>query len=93
MSLTYAIHGEGASEVLSLVRGLSRALEGHGYRPAQGDEAPNLVLNLTSTENPKPYRRKSQATFVLSILAVKEIPEAAVQAMYPYLVRTLSNML
>lgn len=93
MSLTYAVHGEERPELLALVRGLSRALEGHGYRPAQGDEAPNLVLNLTSTENPKPYRRKSQATFVLSILAVKEIPEAAVQAMYPYLVRTLSNML
>lgn len=93
MTLTYAVHGEGTSELWELAQGLGEALENRGYTRVQEDEAPSLVLNLTSPENPKPYRRKSHGTFVLSILLVREIPKEAVQAMYPYLVRTLSNTL
>ncbi len=93
MALTYAVHGEGTPGISMLARGLSEILESRGYRPAQGDQPPSLVLNLASVENPKPYRRKSQGTFVLSLLEVQEVPKDAVQAMYPYLVRTLSNLL
>lgn len=93
MALTYMVHGEGTPELWELAQGLGEALENRGYTQIQGGDAPSLVLNLTSPENPRPYRRKSQGTFVLSILEVGEIPKEAVQAMYPYLVRTLSNTL
>jgi len=93
MSLSYIVHGEGTPALNALAQGLSSALEAHGYRKASAEEAPNLVLNLTSLENPRPYRRKAQGTFVLSLIEVQEIPADPVQAMYPYLVRTLANML
>lgn len=93
MSLSFAIHGEASHSLTRLAEGLKEALEKRGYQYAPDDPSPRLVLNLTSTQDPRPYRRRAQATFVLSILEVEEISAEPVQAMYPYLVRTLSNML
>jgi hypothetical protein len=56
-------------------------------------EAPNLVLNAITEENPKPYRRRAQATFVASVLELPRFPEEPIKELYPYLVRALSNVL
>ena len=59
------------------------------------DEAPDarLVLNHVTPEEPTPFRRKAQATFVLSLLALPSSDGVDVRTLYPYLVRSLSNML
>ncbi len=93
MALTFAHHGEPTSGLVGLAEGLSAALMRKGYRYAPDDPAPRLVLNLTNAENPRPFRRRAQATFVLSILEVPHLPAQPIAAMYPYLVRTLANML
>ncbi|MFN3346498.1 MAG: class II aldolase/adducin family protein [Candidatus Bipolaricaulaceae bacterium] len=93
MALTFAVHGEPQGGLAPLARGLSQALEEKGYQYAPEDPAPRLVLNFVAAEDPRPYRRRAQATFVLSILAAKQMPAEPIQAMYPYLVRTLANML
>ncbi len=93
MALTFTTHGEPSPGLVGLAQGLPAALERKGYRHAPDDPAPRLVLNFVDPANPRPYRRRAQATFVLSLLEAKAMPTNPVQAMYPYLVRTLANML
>jgi ribulose-5-phosphate 4-epimerase/fuculose-1-phosphate aldolase len=89
----FIVHGEPGLDLVDLLRGLKSSLQARGYRYAENHPSPQLVLNLVSPENPRPYRRRAQATFVLTIFSVPEIPADPVRAMYPYLVRTLANML
>ncbi len=93
MALTFAFHGEPTPGLEPIVPGLIQALREKGYLYAPEDPTPRLVLSFVSSGSPKPYRRRAQATFVLSILEAQEMPPEPVQAMYPYLVRTLANML
>ncbi len=89
----FIAHGDPGPELERLFRGLRASLEARGYRYAEHHPAPKLVLNFVSPDDPRPYRRRAQATFVLTLLAVTRIPADPVRTMYPYLVRTLANML
>jgi ribulose-5-phosphate 4-epimerase/fuculose-1-phosphate aldolase len=75
------------------VDGLEREFRDSGHLPAREGEEPNLVINLTSAERPRPYRRRSQATFVVGVVEVDQRPADILKAAYPLLVRTLSNLL
>ncbi len=88
-----ATHGEVRGALAALSADLLEHLCTRGYdRSAEGDE-PRLVLNHITPEEPAPFRRRAQATFVLSLMALPEIPEGGAITLYPYLVRSLSNML
>lgn len=89
----FTFHGEPSSRLGALGHGLKSALIAHGYRYEGAPQAPRLVLNFVSPESPRPYRRQAQATFVLSLMEFPRVPEEPVRALYPYLVRALSNML
>ncbi|NOX45146.1 MAG: class II aldolase/adducin family protein [Caldiserica bacterium] len=89
----FIAHGEPGPELVDLFQGLRAALEANGYRYAERHPSPRLVLNFVDPEAPRPYRRRAQATFVLTVFSVPAIPADPVRAMYPYLVRTLANML
>ena len=91
---SFAVHGTPNSATQSwFVAGVERELLRHGHlRPADGD-APELVINLTDPERPRPFRRNSQGTFVVSIVEVEGRPENLLRAAYPVLVRSLSNLL
>lgn len=93
MSGTFTIWGSPSPALEPLLLGLRAALREKGYIYDPEDPAPKLVLNVTTMEDPRPYRRKAQATFVLTVVEAKEMPANPVQAMYLYLVRTLANML
>lgn len=93
MARTFKVWGRPTAGLEPLLDGLTEALQKNGYVYAPTTQSPDLVLNAVSTEDPRPYRRRARATFVLSLLEVKEMPAQSVQAMYPYLVRTLANML
>lgn len=94
-AVTFGIAGEpGSSRLRWLVGGLKAALEevGHRYVPAlQGDL--RLVLNIVDPARPRPFRRKAQATFVVSLTEVQEPPDDVLRAGYPILIRSLSNLL
>lgn len=86
---------EGAqSETLAwFASGLRAELVRHGYDfSAKAVPDIRLVLNLVDAENPQPYRRKAQATFVVAITELDDYPSDFVRAGYPYLVRALSNL-
>ena len=90
----FVVRGEATSpSVEQVLEGLRRALCATGRcREGADDEEARLVINLTSCERPAPHRRRSRAVFVVSLL---EGPDAAdpLKACYPYLIRTLSNVL
>ncbi len=66
--------------------------EGYEYYEEPVDDI-RLVFNVIDKEKPRPFRRKAQATFVVSILEYQEEPENAFEFAYPYLIRSLANHL
>lgn len=66
--------------------------EGYEYYKEPVDDI-RLVFNVIDKEKPRPFRRKAQATFVVSILEYQEEPENAFEFAYPYLIRSLANHL
>lgn len=90
----FYIHGTATSPRLEwFVDRLRQALTRFGCHEcgAQNDEA-RLVLNLTSSLTPTPVRRNSRAVFVTSIME-GPVEGDAFQTCYPFLIRTLSNVL
>ncbi|MBX5445756.1 class II aldolase/adducin family protein [Sphaerobacter sp.] len=73
--------------------GLKRELlrRGHTYHEKPVPDI-RLVLNVVDPDNPQPYRRKAQATFVTAIVDLDYYPEDFIRTGYPYLVRALSNL-
>lgn len=74
--------------------GLTRAFveNGHMILP-EGMGTPRLVINFIDVRRPRPYRRRAQGTFVISVVEVFEEPQDVLKAAYPLLVRSLSNLL
>ena len=93
--MNFSVVGDVQSELGRWLRdGLKRELEarGHVYDPtADGDV--KLVLNFTSPDRPRPFRRRSRGTFVCSVVEATEAPSDVLRAGYPLLVRSLSNLL
>lgn len=74
--------------------GMARVMRAHGHDlAAESDGVPRLVLNFTTAQRPRSYRRKSQGTFVVSIVEVDQPPADVLRDAYPVLVRSLSNLL
>lgn len=73
--------------------GLRRRLHEHGHRETDNDDIPDLAINFTDPHRPRPFRRKAQATFVVGVVEVDEQPDNLLQAAYPVLVKSLSNLL
>jgi hypothetical protein len=86
-------HGSPSAGLAGLSAALSTQLADSGYTLRDDAEMPRLVLNHISPEQPTIYRRRAQATFVLSLMELPEIPAEPTKTLYPYLVRSLSNML
>ncbi len=73
--------------------GLRQTLLDHGLEETTPDRAPRVVLHFADRDAPRPFRRKAQASFVVSILEGPEPPAGQIlPALYPLLVRTLGNM-
>lgn len=88
------VWGEARTPLLEwFAAGVERELIAHGHLHSGEDEDPNLVINLTDPEQPRPYRRRSQGTFVVGVVEVNDRPEELLRAAYPLLVRSLSNLL
>lgn len=86
--------GEARTPLLQwFAEGVERELIARGHLHSSEGEDPNLVINLTDPRQPRPYRRKSQGTFVVGVIEVGERPEDLLKAAYPLLVRSLSNLL
>jgi hypothetical protein len=90
---SYAIAGEPRPPLGGFGELLTRELERRGFEP-EADEAheADLVLNLVDTGRARPFRRRSRGTFVAAVHARETIPDDALRAEYPMLVRALANV-
>ncbi|MCL6637503.1 MAG: class II aldolase/adducin family protein, partial [Alicyclobacillus sp.] len=95
--MLYTVAGEVVSDRHQwLLEGLHRAFQQRGYQYIEGDAGESeirLVLNFADAARPRPYRRKAQATYVVTIAETQERPDNILRAAYPILVRALSNLL
>jgi ribulose-5-phosphate 4-epimerase/fuculose-1-phosphate aldolase len=91
---TFAVNGVSATPLQKwFVEGLERELLSHGHMEPASGGAPELVINVLDSNRPRPFRRNSQGTFVVSVVEVDHEPEDVLRAAYPVLVRSISNML
>ena len=89
----FTFRGVPSEQLEQLVEGLVRTMKAAGYVNEEAPQDPRLVLNFLDPQNPKPYRRRAQATFVVSLLAADRVPPDPIKGWYHYLVRGLSNLL
>lgn len=92
---SYAFSGELQNSFHQwFAEGLHRKLSSNGYQLAeQPREDIRLVLHFADPDSPRPYRRKAQATYVVTIVETNEMPDSVLTAGYPILIRSLSNLL
>jgi ribulose-5-phosphate 4-epimerase/fuculose-1-phosphate aldolase len=76
--------------------GLRQIMDAHGHRFVQDPDQASLVVNCFPRDTPRPFRRRAQAVFVVSVTELepgdKSVHEAIPEG-YPLLVRSLSNLL
>lgn len=92
--MTFAFMGFFTGPVAEhFAKGLRRIFERHGHRYEEGTDADlRLVLNFIDPDQPRPYRRKAKATYVVAIAITDRPPENVLKQAYPLLVRSLANL-
>lgn len=96
----FSVVGERSSEFLSLFAdGVKKEFVNRHYEfMDEPIDDIRLVFNYVQADKTRPFRRKAQATFVITVLEVDELLEDTsyeriLKSAYPYLVRSLSNHL
>ncbi|PLR95285.1 class II aldolase/adducin family protein [Bacillus sp. T33-2] len=74
--------------------GIKEKFSSNGYQYCKEPlEDIRIVFNVIDKDKPRPFRRKAQATFVVSILEEHRESEHTFKTAYPYLIRSISNHL
>ena len=89
---SYAVVGTAPPELAAVVPALTDALARAGFVPADDGRAAGIVLNIVDPSAPRPFRRRSKATFVAALWSLPDIPEDGLLVTYPMLVRALANI-
>lgn len=71
---------------------LGASLERAGFERTSEPGSADFVVNLIDPDAPKPFRRRSQGTFVAAIHERPDVPDDILKATYPLLVRALANI-
>ena len=75
-----------------LIRELTEVMTAHGHHLTTDEAQAGLVFHTVNPARPRPFRRKSQATFVAGLISLDVDIDAPLQQIYPLLVRSLSNI-
>jgi ribulose-5-phosphate 4-epimerase/fuculose-1-phosphate aldolase/DNA-binding transcriptional ArsR family regulator len=79
--------------LLKMAVGLRRIFESQGHRiQFIPDGEVRLVFNFIDPRRPRPFRRRGQGTFVISITVTDEPVEDVLKQAYPLLIRSLANL-
>ncbi len=73
------------------VQALREVLLDAGHPEAPAPDA-RLVLHIVDPAEPRPFRRRHRATFVVAIVELPTMPAEPLAVAYPYLVRALANL-
>lgn len=91
--MTYTIISNGRDSIRDrIVDALSYEFGVRGHVCTSETRGLQFVLNMTDTDNPRPYRRRSQSVFAISIVRVPVKPRNFRAFCYTTLIRTLSNL-
>lgn len=91
--LTFALAGRTEGETVSwFLSGLGETLVQKGHVQTDGTGA-RVVFHRLDRRRPRPFRRQAQATFVVGVLELDQRPQSPLQECYPFLIRSLSNLL
>ncbi len=93
--LSYSFVGDPVTDTVRwFVEGIDKWMKarGHEYHETPTDDT-GLIFNLVDTENARPYRRKSQSVFIVSILEGKVPNGHILETAYPHLLKNISNLL
>lgn len=93
--MSYSIVGDPATPTVSwFLEGIHQKMQekGHRYHQLPSDET-GLIFNLVNSETPRPYRRRSQGIFVVSILEGMMPKGHILETAYPHLLKNISNLL
>ncbi len=73
--------------------GLRKVLEDNDHVFVADPDQASLVINFVDTSKPRPFRRKAQAVFLLTVTEVDAPFGGPMEKGYPLLVRSLCNLL
>jgi ribulose-5-phosphate 4-epimerase/fuculose-1-phosphate aldolase len=93
--MIFTFVGEHADPPLAkMAMGLRAAFERRGHEYTKDPEAEDLriVFNFIDIKNPRPYRRRAKAIFVVAVAVTTERPDNVLRQGYPLLVRSLANL-
>ena len=79
--------------IASFSHRLGQAMTAQGHRETQAQPGTKLVFSHVDREKARPFRRHAQATYIVALLRLPEEPEDFLRTAYPYLVRSLANLL
>ena len=74
-------------------QGLTEAMMRAGHEAVSDPDAAQLVFHHVDPSYPRPFRRKSQAVFVVGLVNGPPLGLSPVAEIYPLLLRSLSNLL
>jgi ribulose-5-phosphate 4-epimerase/fuculose-1-phosphate aldolase len=92
---SFTIQGKVNGDFLEkFAQGIKDTFQSEGYRyfPEPVDHI-RVVFHFIEPQSPRPFRRKAQATFVVSVMEGEAADEPILKTAYPYLVRSLANHL
>lgn len=91
--MLFAFNGEHPSPwFVQTQKALRDVMKAHGHQEIPDVENAGLVFHLIVPDKPRPFRRKSQATFVVGVIPWDHPITEPLQSHYPLLVRSLSNL-
>lgn len=91
--MLFAFSGEETALWVQKTRqALTEVMTEHGHQRTDSLEEAGLVFHTVSPDRPRPFRRKSQATFVVGLIPWEYPLTNPLQQLYPLLVRSLANL-
>ncbi len=91
--MLFSFDGDDNSPWLKEIRKeLAHSMSEHGHQETSNPDEAGLVFHTVSPTRPRPFRRRSQATFVIGLIPWDQPITQPLKQLYPLLVRSLANL-
>ena len=92
--MQFAFHGSPKDLCMATFENrLSSAMQQAGHELSEPVPGVGLVFSHVDVEHLRPFRRHAQATYVIALLRLDGTPEDFLRTAYPYMIRSLANLL
>ncbi len=92
--MKFAFHGSPQDSCMAtFAKRLAAAMQESGHELSEPVPGVGLVFSHVDPEHIRPFRRHAQATYIIALLRLPEHPDDFLRAAYPYMIRSLANLL